>query len=381
MRQKIIRNSLGVLLLAALLSGCAKTEPQPHVHTWENYRCVSCGEEKEIQQLGNWEYIFWEETGTMEIISFLGNARAVPFRDMPEEVSSVQIADGITDIPDAAFWGCETLVDVTLPQTLRTIGKNAFVQCVNLARINIPEGVTSIGGDAFFLCRSLTRLTIPDSVTSIEGNPFQYTSAEIQVSPGNPAFSVTDGVLFNKEHTRLIACPCNKAGAYEIPGGVREIGAHAFQDCDDLTDVTIPASVVSIERNPFAYAQLELKLSPENPYFSLLDGVLFDETGTKLLVYPGGRAGDAYEIPEGTTGIGEFAFTGSQQLSSVTVPENVTAIAPSAFWNCENLRLHVWDGSYALQYALEHRLNFFYSLPDMGPEIDESDVLDGTTVP
>lgn len=367
----------GLLILIALLfPGCAKTAPQPHKHTWENRKCTVCGAEKEVFQLGNWEYVLWEETGTMEMVSFPENAEEVPFRELPEGISSVQIADGITDIPDSAFWGCETLVNITLPQTVRTIGKGAFTQCVNLTQINIPEGVTSIGDYAFFLCGSLTRLTIPDSVTSIKGNPFQYMSAEIQVSPENPAFSVTDGVLFNKEHTRLIACPCNKAGAYEIPEGVREIGAHAFQNCDDLTDVTIPASVVSIERNPFAYAQLELKLSPENSYFSLVDGVLFDETGTKLLVYPGGRVGDTYEIPEGTTGIGEFAFTGSQQLSSVTVPENVTEIAPSAFWNCENLRLHVWDGSYALQYAREHRLNFFYILPDMGPEIDESDVLD-----
>ena len=367
----------GLLILIALLfPGCAKTAPQPHKHTWENRKCTVCGAEKEVFQLGNWEYVLWEETGTMEMVSFPENAEEVPFRELPEGISSVQIADGITDIPDSAFWGCETLVNITLPQTVRTIGKGAFTQCVNLTQINIPEGVTSIGDYAFFLCGSLTRLTIPDSVTSIEGNPFQYMSAEIQVSPENPAFSVTDGVLFNKDHTRLIACPCNKAGAYEIPEGVREIGAHAFENCDDLTDVTIPASVVSIERNPFAYAQLELKLSPENSYFSLVDGVLFDETGTKLLVYPGGRVGDTYEIPEGTTGIGEFAFTGSQQLSSVTVPENVTAIAPSAFWNCKNLRLYVWDESYALQYAREHRLDFFYILPDMGPEIDESDVLD-----
>lgn len=367
---------LTALLVVLLLGGCAKEEPKEHSHTWENRKCVTCGEEKEVHRLGNWEYVLWEETGTMEVISFLKNAQAVPFWYMPEEVSSVQVADGITAIPDDAFWGCENLVNITLPQTVRTIGKGAFGQCVNLTQVNIPEGVTSIGDSAFFLCGSLTQLTIPDSVTSIEGNPFQYMSAEIQVSSRNPVISVVDGVVFNKDHTRLIACPCNKAGAYEIPEGVREIGAHAFQNCDDLTDVTIPASVVSIERNPFAYAQLELKLSPENSYFSLVDGVLFDETGTKLLVYPGGRVGDTYEIPEGTTGIGEFAFTGSQQLSSVTVPENVTAIAPNAFWNCENLRLYVWDGSYALQYAREHRLDFFYILPDMGPEVDESDVLD-----
>ena len=367
----------GLLILAALLfPGCAKTVSQPHAHTWENRKCMTCGEEKEIHRLGNWEYVLWEEEETMEIVSFPETDEKVFFRDLPERISKVRIGDGITAIPDYAFAGCENLVDVVIPKTARTIGKCAFAQCMNLTELYLPEGVISIGDCAFLMCSSLNRLTIPDSVTTIEGNPFRYMSAEIQVSPENPTISVIDGVVFNKECTRLIACPCNKASAYEIPDGVLEIGIHAFQNCNDLTYVIIPDSVAAIEGNPFDYAQLELKLSPENPYFSLIDGVLFDETGTKLLVYPGGRVGDTYEIPEGTTGIGEFAFTGSQQLSSVTVPESVTTIASSAFWNCEDLRLNVWDGSYALQYARERRMDFFYILPDMGPVIDESDVLD-----
>ena len=365
-----------LILVALLLPGCAKTGPQPHEHTWENRKCVTCGEEKEVHRLGNWAYVLWEETGTMEVVSFLENAEAVPFGDMPEGISSVQIADGITDIPDSAFWGCETLVDVALPQTLRTIGKGAFGQCVNLTRINIPEGVTSIGDSAFLMCGSLTRLTIPDSVTSIEGNPFRHLAAEIMVSSQNPAISVVDGVVFNKDGTRLIACPSNKAGAYAIPQGVLEIGTHAFENCNDLTDVTIPVSVASIVGNPFDFAQLELKLAPENPDFSLIDGVLFDQTGTKLLVYPCGRPGDTCDVPEGTVEIGEFAFAGCQQLSAVTIPESVTVIGSNSFWNCENLRLYVWDGSYAQRYAREHRMDFFEVLPDMGPEIDASDVLE-----
>ena len=374
MRQR--RICVLLILVALLLPGCAKAGPQPHEHTWENRKCVTCGEEKEVHRLGNWAYVLWEETGTMEVVSFLENAEAVPFGDMPEGISSVQIADGITDIPDSAFWGCETLVDVALPQTLRTIGKGAFGQCVNLTRINIPEGVTSIGDSAFLMCGSLTRLTIPDSVTSIEGNPFRHLAAEILVSPQNPAISVVDGVVFNKDGTRLIACPSNKAGAYAIPQGVLEIGTHAFENCNDLTDVTIPASVASIVGNPFDFAQLELKLAPENPDFSLIDGVLFDQTGTRLLVYPCGRPGDTYEVPEGTVEIGEFAFAGCQQLSAVTIPESVTVIGSNSFWNCENLRLYVWDGSYAQRYAREHRMDFFEVLPDMGPEIDASDVLE-----
>ena len=365
-----------LILVALLLPGCAKTGPQPHEHTWENRKCVTCGEEKEVHRLGNWAYVLWEETGTMEMVSFPENAEEVPFRELPDGISTVQIADGITDIPDSAFWGCETLVDVALPQTLRTIGKGAFGQCVDLTRINIPEGVTSIGDSAFLMCGSLTRLTIPDSVTSIEGNPFRHLAAEIMVSPQNPAISVVDGVVFNKDGTRLIACPSNKAGAYAIPQGVLEIGTHAFENCNDLTDVTIPASVASIVGNPFDFAQLELKLAPENPDFSLIDGVLFDQTGTKLLVYPCGRPGDTCDVPEGTVEIGEFAFAGCQQLSAVTIPESVTVIGSNSFWNCENLRLYVWDGSYAQRYAREHRMDFFEVLPDMGPEIDASDELE-----
>ena len=367
----------GLLILIALLfPGCAKTASQPHAHTWENRKCVTWGEEKEIQKLGNWEYVLWEEEETMEIISFPETDEKVFFRDLPEKISKVRIGDGITAIPDYAFAGCENLVDVVIPKTARTIGKCAFAQCMNLARINIPEGVISIGDCAFLMCSSLTQLTIPDSITSIEGNPFRYLPAEILVSSENPVISVADGVVFNKDGTRLIACPCNKAGTYEIPQGVLEIGTHAFENCNDLTAVTIPESVVSIEGNPFDFAQLELKLAPENPDFSLIDGVLFDKAGAKLLVYPCGRPGDTYAVPEGTTEIGAFAFTGCQHLSNVTVPESVTTIAPNAFWNCENLRLYVWDGSYALQYAREHRMDFFYILPDMGPETDESDMLD-----
>ena len=366
----------GLLVLAALLfCGCAKTASQPHAHTWENRKCVTCGEEKEIHRLGNWEYVLWEEEETMEIVSFPETDEKVFFRDLPEGISKVRVGDGITAIPDYAFAGCENLADVVIPKTARTIGKCAFAQCVNLRELCLPKGVMSIGDCAFLMCRSLTQLTIPDSVTSIEGNPFRYLPAEISVSSENPAISVVDGVVFNKDGTRLIACPCNKAGAYEIPDGVLEIGFHAFENCNDLTDVTIPASVVSIAGNPFDFAQLELKLSPENPEFSIIDGVLFDKTGTKLLVYPCGRPGDTYEVPGETTEIGAFAFSGCQQLSKVTIPERVTAIASNSFWNCDNLRLYVWDESYAQQYARERRMDFFYILPDMGPVIDESDVL------
>ena len=88
----------GLLILVALpLPGCAKTAPQAHVHTWENYKCASCGEEKEIQKLGNWEYVLWEEEEAMEIVSFPETDEKVFFRDLPEGISKVRIGDGCQD--------------------------------------------------------------------------------------------------------------------------------------------------------------------------------------------------------------------------------------------------------------------------------------------
>ena len=191
-----------LLLVALLLPGCAKTASQPHVHTWENRKCVTCGEEKEIHRLGNWEYVLWEEEETMEIISFPETDEKVFFRDLPEKISKVRIGDGITAIPDYAFAGCENLVDVVIPKTARTIGKCAFAQCINLARINIPEGVTSIGDYAFLMCSSLNRLTIPDSVTALGDWAFRGCTAL----------------------TRLA-----------IPDSVTSIGYDTFGSCPDLT--------------------------------------------------------------------------------------------------------------------------------------------------
>lgn len=59
---------IGMLLL---LTGCAKLEAKPHVHTWENRKCAVCGEEKEVLRLGNWEYVLWGDTGTVEVTAFL----------------------------------------------------------------------------------------------------------------------------------------------------------------------------------------------------------------------------------------------------------------------------------------------------------------------
>lgn len=353
-KTKIAMAALAVLLLA----GCAKSEAKPHVHTWEDRKCIICGEEKETLRLGNWEYILWEDTGTVEVTAFLESGETVPFRDLPEGYGDLQIGSGITAVPEDAFSGCENLQSVTIPQTVRSIGARAFGQCENLSQVDLSEGLCSIGDNAFLQCKSLTQIQIPDSVTDMGENPFRNTPVKIQISDGNPAFSVADGVLFDKAGTRLIFCPCNKEGDYQIPRGVREIGAAAFDQCNGLGHVTLPESLDTVVGNPFAYARLELKLSADNPNFSLVDGVLFDKAQARLIAYPCGRSGETYEIPAGTREIGAYAFSGCETLTGVTIPDSVTSIHELAFWNCEKLQFTVKEGSYGEMYLKDQRKTY-----------------------
>lgn len=269
------------------------------------------------------------------------------------------VPESVTSIGTSAFSYCAGLTSVSIPASVIAITSGAFARCSGLTSINvdaanpnyssvdgilsnraqttliqcpggksggiaIPDGVTSVGANvgtsAFAYCAGLTSLSIPASVTSIPSGIFTGCSAlvSITVDPANPNYSSADGILFNQAQTTLIVCPGGKSGAVAIPNSVTDISSSAFTGCAGMTNVTIPASVINlplISLGAFSGCTglTSISVDPANPDYSSVDGILFNQAQTKLIVCPGGKSGDV-AIPNGVTSVDYATFYTEESL-------------------------------------------------------------------
>ncbi len=239
-----------------------------------------------------------------------------------------------------------------IPSTLggfpvKTIQNDAFEYCDNLTTLILPDSVTSLEYSAFYYCHNLTSVTFGNNIQQVSATAFFGCNqlSELIVAEDNPYLCTVDGVLFDRQMTKVLMCPDGKAGAFTIPEGVTTIGESAFESCN-LSSLTIPASLVELESAALFYCNqmIEFAVAEDNPVFCSVDGILYDKEQTTLLYYTNGRAGK-YVIPDGVTTIGAHTFSGCDSSIEVIIPDSVTVIGQYAFYGCDGLSSVVIPGS------------------------------------
>jgi hypothetical protein len=198
------------------------------------------------------------------------------------KTGSYTIPSSVTSIGDNAFYSCISMTNVTIGTSVTSIGHQAFYNCTSLASVWIPNSVTSIGYLAFYSCVSMTIVTIGSSVTNIGDFAFMY---------------------------------CTSLTSVTIPNKVTNIGDQAFICCTNLSAITVDVL---------------------NPFYSSVEGILFNKSQTTLIQCPGGKTG-SYTIPSSVTSIGYSAFGNCTSLASVSIPNSVTSIPYFAFTHCTSL--------------------------------------------
>lgn len=250
--------------------------------------------------------------------------------------------DGTIEITDCD----DSVISIDIPsaidgKSVTSIGNNAFYSCKNLVNVTIPDSITSIGNNAFEYCASLKSVLIPGSVKSIGNAAFNRCKSlmNIEVIKNNSNYFSQDGVLFDKNKTKLIQYPIgNKRIAYDIPNGVKSFGDCAFDSCSTLKNITIPDSVTSIGWGVFSGSTslTNIDVSENNLNYSSYEGVLFNKNKTELIKYPIGNERTSYNIPAGVINFGDV-FSDCKNLVNITIPNSVTNIGIGAFWQCANL--------------------------------------------
>ncbi len=283
--------------------------------------------------------------------------------------SYIEIAGGVTNIADWAFYGCP-VTRITLPDGLKSIGMFAFYGSSQLSVVSLPSGVEKIDVFAFAECPRAVLCfrgdTLPVSlgaswsdgdnyvldvrdielnesalyVITNDGNAHfakNYASGVVTVKQsvnGAPVINIMKGAFRGDSIITDIIFPANITKIYDgmfegatslygitIPDNITEIGSFAFSGCTNLENIKLGKKLISIGTYAFRECESLKSISLPESMTQIGDYAFVDAKTLSEII-----------IPDGLTKIGKWAFDGCTSLGEIVIPKSVTNIGSYAFY-------------------------------------------------
>ena len=277
-------------------------------------------------------------------------------------LTSIIIPDGVTDIGGSAFSGCSGLTSITMGRGVTSIGENAFKDCDNLTKVELNnnaivskaykyesgssikdifgtqvkvyilgEDVMSIGDGAFDSCTNLISVNMSNNVTSIGKHAFSECHGLVSIHISDNLTSIGELAFYN----------CYHLASINIPASLTSIDLWAFSGCGGIKKVEINSNAI-VSKD---YHQIS---SLANYFGHYVEEFVLGEEVTSIgqYAFSGCVQLSTINIPNHMTNIGEGAFFDCPALTSINIPSTVTSIGENAFYNCNGLlSIQVEDGN------------------------------------
>ena len=292
-----------------------------------------------------------------------------------DNLKNIDIPDSVTNITTLAFYRCNGLVSVQVPGSVTAIKNGTFRECNNLKKVILNEGVAKIEDSAFVFCSSLEQIKLPQSLMSIGSGAFDNCTSLISVelpdnaiissstfrgcknlskivlSDTNNNYIVKNGILYNKNITRILCYPAGiKDTEFFVPDTVKTIGDFAFYGTKALESINIPDSVTNIGTDAFGECSGLKEVVIPDSVTSMGEAVFYKCTSlekVKLSVNITMPNPAVFQycsnlkevvLSENMRFLGDFMFSYCTQLTNIVLPDTLTSVLRSAFQNCDNLK-------------------------------------------